>query len=97
MPETEEQQATVLKAWDDWYGALGESIVDGGAPFSPMAKSVNADGAVNDGPVGTAASGYTIVKADSLDVATEMAKGCPVLTDGGSVSVYETFNATEEM
>jgi hypothetical protein len=36
-------------------------------------------------------NGYTIVSADSLDAAAELAKGCPILDDGGSVSVYETF------
>lgn len=37
------------------------------------------------------ASGYTILKADSLDAAVEMAKGCPVLQGGASISVFETF------
>ena len=30
------------------------------------------------------------MKADSLSAATELAKGCPVLSGGGSVDVYET-------
>ena len=46
---------------------------------------------VRDGPVGTMASGYTVVKADSLDAEAGMAQGCPVLASGGQVSVYETF------
>ena len=33
--------------------------------------------------------GYSIVKADSLDEATEMAKGCPALEFGGMVEVRE--------
>jgi hypothetical protein len=37
-------------------------------------------------------SGYSVVSADSLDAATKMAAGCPVLTDGGIVEVYETFD-----
>jgi hypothetical protein len=56
-----------------------------------MAKSIASDGTVSDGPVGTMASGYSIIKADSLDAAVEMAKGCPVLQGGGQISVYETF------
>jgi hypothetical protein len=31
MPETEEEMAAVKKAWGDWYGQLGEAIVDGGS------------------------------------------------------------------
>lgn len=91
MPETEEEQAAVMQAWTDWYTALGPAVKDGGNPFTPMAKTVASDGSVRDGAVGTMASGYTIVTADSLDAATEHAKGCPVLSAGGTVTVYETF------
>jgi hypothetical protein len=37
------------------------------------------------------ASGYSIIQADSLDDAVEMAKGCPVTLGGASISVFETF------
>ncbi|MFL7869166.1 MAG: hypothetical protein AB8I58_10080 [Anaerolineales bacterium] len=89
MPETEEEQAAVLAAWGAWYEALGQATVDGGNPFSPMAKSINSDGSVGDAAY--PASGYTIITTSSLDAAVEMAKGCPVLSDGGTVNVYETF------
>ena len=92
MPATEAEQAAVLQAWGAWYTGLGSALVDGGNPFTPVAKSISSDGTVRDGPVGTPASGYTIIKGDSLDAAVEMAKGCPVLQSGGQVSVYETFN-----
>jgi len=38
------------------------------------------------------ATGYTIIMADSLNAAVDMAKSCPVLQGGGQISVYETFN-----
>jgi hypothetical protein len=38
-------------------------------------------------------SGYSIVEAPSLEAATKMAKGCPILRSGGQVAVYETFDA----
>jgi hypothetical protein len=56
-----------------------------------VAKSIASDGTVRDGPVGPMLTGYTIIRADSLDAAVEAAKGCPVLQSGGQVSVYETF------
>ena len=37
-------------------------------------------------------TGYTILKANSLDAAAALAKGCPVLHGGGQISVFETFN-----
>ena len=65
MPETEADQAAVLQAWGAWYGQLGSAVVDGGNPFTPAAKSIASDGSVGDGPVGTMATGYTIISADS--------------------------------
>ncbi len=91
MPETEEEQAAVTQAWTDWYERIGSSLKDGGNPFTPVAKTVASDGSVSDGEAGPLHSGYTIVQADSLDAAVEIAKGSPVLAGGGSVTVYETF------
>ena len=91
MPETEAEQAQVMQAWGAWFGGLGSNLVDGGNPFTPVAKSIASNGTVSDGPVGTKASGYTIIKADSLDAAVETARGCPVLLGGAQITVYETF------
>ena len=38
-------------------------------------------------------SGYSIIKADSLDAAVAIAKGCPVLHAGATIQVAETFAA----
>ncbi len=93
MPESEAEQKGVLKEWETWFGKLGSAMVDGGNPFTPMAKSIASDGKVSDGPVGAMASGYSVIKADSMDAALAMAKGCPVLKGGAKISVFETFNA----
>ena len=89
MAETEAEQQAVLAAWGRWYGELGQAVVDGGNPFGPSA-SVAADGTVSDGG-GSGLTGYTILQADGLAAATELARGCPVLSSGGSIEVYETF------
>lgn len=92
MPESEAEQAAVLKDWEAWFTNLGGALVSPGDPFTPMAKTIAGDGKVSDGPVGTLASGYSIIKADSLDAAAALAKGCPVLKGGAKISVYETFH-----
>jgi hypothetical protein len=92
MPETEEEQAASLKAWNDWFQEVGSAVKDAGNPFAPAAKTIDAGGAVSDAK-GELHTGYSIVKADSLDGATTIAKGSPVLTDGGSVTIYEIFEA----
>ncbi len=92
MPESEAEQAAVMQAWTAWLGGLGSALVDGGNPFTSQAKSIASNGKVSDGPVGTMATGYSILKADSLSAAVELAKGCPQLQGGdGQITVYETF------
>jgi hypothetical protein len=93
MPETPAAQARVLKQWDKWFAKLGPAIVDGGNPFSGAVNKIKADGTIAKGAVGQRASGYSILEAPSLDKATKMAKGCPIVKSGGQISVYETFNA----
>jgi len=89
MPETESEQADVMKAWGVWMENLGAAMKDGGNPFTPQAKTIDTSGKVSDGPA--AASGYSIIQAKSLDDAVKLAKDCPVLLGGAKISVYETF------
>ena len=87
MPDTPEEGAAMMEKWQAWYGTMGSSVVDGGAPVG-MSRTVSSAGVVNDGgpnPV----SGYTVVSADDFDAACEMAKGCPILEQDGSVEVAE--------
>jgi hypothetical protein len=88
VPATEEEQRQVMADWAGWYERLGQVVVDGGNPFGPS-RSVAADGSASDG--GSGMTGYSIVQADSLDAATDMARTCPIVTSGGTVEVYETF------
>ena len=90
MPEGEEAQKQVMDAWGAWFGQLGDSLVDGGNPFVPGARSIGAGGTVTDAS-GALATGYSVIKADSIADAVEKAKGCPVLGGGATVTVYETL------
>ena len=88
MPATEEERGQVMQAWTDWFGKLGSALVDGGNPAS-RTKSIASNGAVSD--VANGPTGYSIIKADSIDEAVGLAKGCPVLAGGATVQVVETF------
>ena len=92
MPETPAAQARVLKQWEKWYGKLGPAVADAGNPFSGAVNKVKPDGTVAKGPIGQRATGYSILDAGSLDAATKMAKGCPILKSGGQIAVYETLS-----
>jgi len=82
--ETEAWMAT----WVQWFGDLGEAVIDGGAPFGAS----TALGAGGRADATAALTGFSILRADTLEAAAGLAKGCPVLTRGGTVEVYETID-----
>jgi hypothetical protein len=92
MPESENEIQAVMKAWTDWFTTLGDAVVDSGNPIG-HAKTVNSKGVIRDGVPGEPATGYSIIKAGSLDEAAKLAVSCPHLLDNGDISVYETFEA----
>ena len=87
-PDETERNAQYA-TWGQWFEQLGASVVDGGAAMG-TAKTVDSNGSASDGG-SCGLSGYSIVSADSLDSAVELAKGCPVLEIGGAVDVYEAI------
>lgn len=76
--------------WGAWFGQLGAKLVDGGNPFNNGGQAVSSEGVmdVKDMP----ATGYSIVNADSMEDATKIAQGCPLVTkQKGAVCVYEAL------
>lgn len=89
-PDTPEDAAQVMQAWGAWLESLGADVIDGGNPVGPS-TTVHSDGSVsNDGGVNPV-SGYSLLEASSLDDAIAKAKGCPVLSAGGSVELTEAI------
>jgi hypothetical protein len=88
MAETPEAQQAAMKEWMDWFGTLGSSVVDGGNPFG-ASTAVRADGSTGGATAGL--TGYSVLQADSLELAAKLAAGCPIFAGGGSVEVYETL------
>jgi hypothetical protein len=89
MGDSEAEQQEAMTAWMNWFGSLGEAVVDGGSPFGP-ASTITSDGKVTEGG-GSSLTGYSIISADTLAEACDRAKGCPVLSSGGSIEVYEAM------
>ena len=77
----------VMAAWNGWYGSMGDKVLDGGGPVG-MSATVTSSGVADNGG-SNPLSGFTIVSAASHDEACDMAKGCPIVDDGGSVEVAE--------
>src|SRR5436309_5326809 len=88
MAETPEAQQAAMQAWGEWFGTLGDVVLDMGNAFT--ASATLSDGGASTGGA-SRIGGYSVISAESLDDATSLAKGCPVLVSGGSVEVYETL------
>ena len=82
-PQSEEEGRQVMAAWTAFFEQLGDAVVDWGAPFSGST--------VVGGGASAGLSGYSIISADSIDAAAEMAKACPIFAAGGGVEVYEAM------
>jgi hypothetical protein len=89
MAATDAEREAAMAAWGAWFGQLGDAVVDIGNPFAGSTV-VSANGGAG-GSAGSGLTGYSVLKADSLDAAATLAKGCPILENGGSVDVYETL------
>lgn len=72
--------AKMMEEWRAWSAGLGGALINPGNPIG-KSKTVSSDGVSDDGG-SNPLSGYSVVKADSLDAAIEMSKGCPHLAHG---------------
>jgi len=73
--------------YQEWLASLGNSVVSPANPFKDT-HTVNPDGTVKTGSK-TFMSGYTIIEAESMNAALEVAKDCPFLEINGSLEVSE--------
>ena len=95
---TPQESEQIMKKWMDWFTELGASgnLKDGGQPLEPEGKIVKGKaGPVTDGPYAEAkdlVGGYTLIQADDLTRAAELAKGCPILERQGIVEVRPIMN-----
>lgn len=84
MPETPEEGAKAMAAWEAWYKDLGDAVVNPGNPVG-MSKTVASTGVTDDGGANPL-SGFTVVRADDIDAACKMAAGCPMVADGSGTA-----------
>jgi hypothetical protein len=87
QPSSPEEGKKHFAKYKEWLSSLGDSGVSPANPFKNT-STVNSDGTVTTGST-TSMSGYTIIEADSMETALEMAKTCPFLDIGGSLEVSE--------
>jgi hypothetical protein len=95
---TAEESEQIMQKWMNWFKDLTASgnLKDGGQPLEAEGKVVrDKRGTVTDGPFAEAkdlVGGYTLVEAENLTRAAELAKGCPILERDGIVEVRPVMN-----
>ena len=83
----EEGQANFQK-YVAWLNGLGDAVVNRGIPMGPPTR-VDADG-VSSEERADRLTGLTIVEADDMDAAIEIAKACPYI-DVAALDVVQIF------
>ena len=86
-PESPEEGAKHMAKWKAWVASLGDAVVNPGTPLG-KSRIVSSAGVSDDGG-SNPLTGFSTVKADSMDAALEMAKECPFLDTGGTIEVAE--------
>jgi hypothetical protein len=90
---TAEESEQIMQKWMTWFKELTASgnLKDGGQPLEAEGKVVrDKRGTVTDGPFAEAkdlVGGYTLIEAENLGRAAELAQGCPSLERQGLVEV----------
>jgi len=87
--ETREEGQTHMAKWNAWNEGLGDAVIDPGMYFG-MSKTVSVDGVADDGG-SNPLSGITIIQADTMEEALEMAKACPHIGIGGTIEIAQVM------
>lgn len=88
-----EQMQQILKKWMDWMESLEKAghLQNPGQRLDPSGKVVRGKAkSVTDGPyveVKDFVQGFLVVSANDLDHAVQLANGCPILENDGTVEV----------
>lgn len=87
-----EEMQQIMNKWGEWIRTALQKgwMTNPGDALGNEGKVVKSTKVVTDGPFVEAkeiVGGYSVIKADSLAAAAELAKGCPGLLTGGTVEV----------
>lgn len=87
QPSNEDEANKHFSKYVEWVSSLGDTVI---VPTIPLkdTTTVSPDGSIKEGG-SSAMSGFSIIKADSMDAALSIAQDCPFLEIGGSLEVSE--------
>ena len=82
-----EDRAAQMTRWKAWVNGLGSRMVNPGLPLG-FGKLVSSEGVSERGP--NHLTGFSVVLADNMDAALEVAQRCPFL-EIGMIEVAEAM------
>ena len=87
QPSNPEEASKHFSKYMEWLSSLGDSVVIPTIPLKDT-TTVSSDGTIKEGG-SSAMSGFSIIKAESMEAALSIAQACPFLEIGGSLEVSE--------
>ena len=87
QPSSPQEANAHFTKYMEWLTSLGESVVIPTIPLKDT-TTVSPDGTVREGG-SSAMSGFSIIRAESMEAALSVAQNCPFLEIGGSLEVSE--------
>lgn len=93
---SEQEMQADIEEYTRWVEQLTQSgHYISGEPLEPEGRYLTADEVLSDGPfieAKEAVSGYILIKAENLEQAVELARGCPIFEAGGALEVRPVMN-----
>jgi hypothetical protein len=91
---TPEGMLKTSKEWENWMGGIAaqNKLASPGKRLGNEGRTVKPGNVVINGPyaeIKELIGGLSIVRADSIEAAAEIAMGCPILNVGGNVEIRD--------
>jgi hypothetical protein len=91
-----EEMQRLSRKWAEWANGISAQgkLTDNGMRLGAEGKVLRAGGVVTDGPfveLREILGGFVVIGANSLEEATTLAHGCPVIDAGGCVEIRPLF------
>jgi hypothetical protein len=86
--DSAEEGAGQMAKWEAWVGSLRDVMVNPGTPMGRPRTVISSGVSEDGGP--NPLIGYSIIEAESMDAALELAKGCLYL-EIGNIGVAEVM------
>ena len=78
----------IMEAWGTWFASIEDKIVENVGPFGP-GREITRTGTKELPRDRGAITGFTIINAENMAEAEEIAQGCPSIT---GIRVYEVMS-----